>query len=203
MQSKGFTLLEVLVTLVMAALLLGLAAGHTSAALRADQASYERDILRDQLDSALDLMEDDLRRARDIDRSDWVAGGNDLAQLNKTPELHLLVADPGRPGADARIRYLVRVPQDGGRNPADRPRVRATLYRTDTSGDRSGNKEPVTSAVASGGLSVRYYDRDGAPCGLDRTPASVEIVLTAFDKSGGETRRSRLIPLNTAAKGGQ
>ena len=208
-RNAGFTLLEMLVSLALVAILTGFVAAHSAKALHLSQSGYERDILCDQLDAALDLIEDDVRRARDVDRATWQRMGNDLSLLTASPALYLLTADESDPAADARVSYTVSVP--GGdmslrRNPADRPRARTVLYRADTGGNKAGKREPVTLHINSvgatpTGLSVHYCDAAGTPCTLSEEVALLEVVLSAADKSGEVTQRQRIIPLGNRQKG--
>ncbi|MDO4281087.1 MAG: type II secretion system protein [Peptococcaceae bacterium] len=196
-RQRAFTLLELICVLVTTGILLTLLSHSLVNGLGWLQAGAQERILADQLEQALDTMEQDIRQAKDIDVDYWERQ-NALGQTS-TSTLRLIMSNTVQEGL-----LIYRTENSNStivnENPTERPKTPKTLYRTLTDSSHSGASQPVCIYLNSDwdtpkGMQIHYYNRAGAPCSLEEPVYSVRVVLSGTTKQGAVVSRERRVPL--------
>lgn len=207
MKRRGFTLIEMLCVLAITGILAALLANTAANSIEWARWGFEEDVIAAQFEQALDMIEDDVRQAKDIDVDHWDAYGNDLSTIRTSLELRLRSVDTADAAREGTIVYTVQL-SDGvynEENPPERPRPSAILMREQDDSIHSGNKQAMAMYLNLNqqdphGFTVTYYDRSGTRCSLAEDIASVRVSLAGTTKDGTTVMRTRQIPL--AAKPG-
>lgn len=200
---SAFTLVEMLVVLVIAAILMNVLSHGLANGLTWAQSGYEEEVIGNQLEQALDMMEYDVRQAVDIDVDYFDrVDARPLSDIRTSFELRLLTVDEGDPQALGRVVYQLR-PSDGiynEENPKERPRPNSILYRGQEDSLHRGNDQSLalylnTLSQVPKGFQLYYYNQEGVACSLAEDIAGVEVRLAGTTKAGETVTRSRHIPL--------
>lgn len=201
MRRRAFTLIEMLCVLAITAVLTALAANAAANSIGWARAGFEEDVITEQFEQALDLIEDDVRQAKDIDDGAWA--GRDPAAVRTSVALHLRTVDSGDEAREGTVVYSVHL-SDGvynEENPPERPRASAILYREENDSIHSGGRQSVALYLNLNqddphGMTVTYHDRSGARCTLGDDVASVHVQLAGTTKDGMTVTCARRIPLS-------
>ena len=198
----GFTLIEMLCTLVIAGIVLVAVSNIVGHTILWSQWGNEERIIGNQMEQALDYMEADIRQAKGIDVSFWekqVA----LETMSSSSELHLRTVDPQYVDEEGVLIYIVKA---GSREiaedtPLERPVPNYALYRSLRDSQHSGYHQPIAMHLNSHldterGLRVYYYNKQGKPCSLAEEIFSVKVVLSGWTRAHDLVTRSRTIPLH-------
>ena len=200
---SAFTLLEMLVVLAISAILLTLLSHLLADSIIWGRLGYEEEAISDQLQQALDLIEQDVRAAVDVD-VDYFArvDSRALSAIRTSYELRLVSVDEGDERALGLVVYSLRSATNelSLENPKERPRQGSVLYRAQDDSLHSGNYQPLAMYLSSlhntpKGFQVYYYGADGRPCSLADDIYSLEVCLAGRTKRGAVVSASRLIPL--------
>ena len=190
----AFTLVEMLCVLVIAGILISIVAHGLVNSINWSHLGFEEEIIADQLEQALDFIEQDVRSAIDVDVDYFDANDSrNLSDIRTSLELRLLAADENDPRIMGRIIYQL-VSSTGDvlkENPPERRRSDST---------HSGTNQPLAQYLNTDfrhpwGFRVAYYGRDGTACSLAQEVYSVEVRLIGRTKDNTLVTRTRMIPL--------
>lgn len=198
---RGFTLIELLCALAVAGVLITVVGNLTVNALYWGHVGFEAQVIGEQFEQALDLIEEDVRNAVDIDVSEWGTEAP-LSEMKVTSELRLWVVDATTPHLRGRVFYSLgrsgnAIAED---MPLERPYPNMNLLRAQKDRAHQGQKQPVVYYLNSAydtpkGLQVHYYNRFAEPCTLAEDIYSVCVILSGCTKDGSVITRQRQIPL--------
>lgn len=199
----AFTLVEMLCVLVIAGIIISIVAHGLVNSINWSHLGFEEEVIADQLEQALDFIEQDVRSAIDVDVDYFDASDSrNLSDIRTSLELRLLAADENDPRIMGRIIYQL-VSSTGDvlkENPPERPKPDGTLYRRRSDSTHSGANQPLAQYLNTDfrhpwGLRVAYYGRDGTACSLAQEVYSVEVRLIGRTKDNTLVTRTRMIPL--------
>lgn len=200
---RGFTLIEMVCAMAIAGIVITVVANLTVNTLHWGRWGFEGRIIGEQFEQALDLIEEDVRQAVDIDVSTWSQSAG-WTERESTLALRLWTVDATDPFRRGQVSYSIatRNPDTAADTPSERPAPKLNLLRAQKDETHSGANQPVVSYLNSilespPGLQVYYYDRAGTACTLGDDIYSVRVVLNGTTETGKLVTRERTIPLAT------
>lgn len=198
MKRRGFTLVEMLCVLAMLSIFVVIIGQSMSNSLKWFQNAFEKQVIEEHFQHALDMIEEDVRRARDIDRHSTDMKNN--LTVKRTSFLYLECADREKTEQSAFVVYKTRIPSDAEykSQPVERPRVEKNLCRSLMDSTHEGNFQPIANYIyRSHGFVVSYFDCEGKACAAGEDVYAVKVTLTGQTKQGIQVTKERLIPLAT------
>lgn len=203
LKRKGFTLIEVLVVLLIMTMVMSLTSLLLTEILQFRTRSNEIHAIKEQQRFALLQIEEDLRRAADVDMPK--SEGSSFFQYDRLVilEQNAKVFSPDNQ-EQARTVYGLKPDTTPNNNLTGYPQSNMVLFKRLMSTHSSGQSDPVAmyfnapSANADeSGMVVSYFDQEMVPCGVGVTVAYVQVRFNGTTSDGEVISTTGTFPLTT------